>query len=134
MPSPDPAELAAVELFASLAEPELAELAARFEVKNVAAGVRLVGERATGSTFFVLVDGEATVTVAGKQIGQLTAGEFFGELALLRGGRRSATVTTTTPARVLVLFGADFEQLREAHPAVAREIDATMARRLDAAG
>lgn len=59
MPSPEPSELAAVPLFASLDDEELDELASRFEAKDVPAGVRLVGEGTTGTTFFVLVDGEA---------------------------------------------------------------------------
>ena len=65
MPSADPSELAEVPLFASLAEAELAELATRFEVKEVGAGVRLIGEGATGTSFFVLREGEAAVTVGG---------------------------------------------------------------------
>lgn len=133
MPSPLPTELAGIPLFASLDGAALDELASRFEAKEVDAGVRLVGEGATGSTFFVLTEGEASVTVDGDPVALLTPNEFFGELALLTGGRRTATVTTTTPARVLVLFGADFDQLRTEHPTVADEIDAATARRLGAA-
>ncbi|HZP72121.1 MAG TPA: cyclic nucleotide-binding domain-containing protein [Gaiellaceae bacterium] len=130
MPSPSPTELAAIPLFASLDDAELTELATRFEAKDVDSGVRLVGEGTTGRTFFVLARGEASVTVDGGQIAMLEANEFFGELALLGHGRRTATVTTTTSARVLVLFGADFDELRAAHPELACEIDATTARRL----
>ena len=61
-------DLADVPLFASLTDSERAEIAAWFEVKSVAAGVRLVGEGTTGSTFFVLTQGEVVVTANGELI------------------------------------------------------------------
>jgi CRP-like cAMP-binding protein len=126
----DPSELAAFPLFASLSEPELAEIAAWFEPREVAAGVRLVGEGATGHSFFVLCSGEVAVTVLGEEIARLGAGDFFGELALLATGRRTATVTTTQASRILVVFGNDFGRLRAAYPAVAAEIEAAVDQRL----
>ncbi len=131
MPSVDPSELAEVPLFGSLSEAELAEVAARFEVKAVEPGVRLVGEGATGSSFFVLREGEVSVTVGGEEIASFGPGDFFGEMALLREGRRSASVTTTSPVRVLVLFGDDFRYLQATFPGVAAEIEAAMQKRLE---
>ena len=126
MPSADTSDLAAVPLFASLSEAELAEVAALFEVKDVRAGVRLVGEGTTGHSFFLIQDGEVSVSADGAEVATLGAGDFFGEVALLAGGRRTATVTTTAPTRVLVLFGNDLARLRTRHPGVAAEIDAAM--------
>jgi CRP-like cAMP-binding protein len=123
-------DLASVPLFASLSDAERAEIAAWFEVKEVAAGVRLVGEGTTGSTFFVLTRGDVVVTANGELIASLGPTDFFGELALLGAGRRTATVTTTSEARVLVLFGDDFRRLRSTYPKIAAEIDAAMIRRL----
>jgi CRP-like cAMP-binding protein len=130
VPSADPSELAEVPLFASLSEAELAELASRFEVKDVGPGVRLIGEGATGSSFFVLREGVVSVTAGGEKIGSFGPGDFFGEMALLGHGRRTASVTTTSPVRVLVLFGDDFRYLRATFPGVAAEIDAAMQERL----
>ena len=130
MATADVSDLAAVPLFASLAEPELNEIAAWFEVKEVGAGVRLVGEGTTGTTFFVLAEGRADVTAGGERIASLGSNEFFGEMALLGLGRRTATVTTTSEARVLVIVGDDFRRLRSRFPAVAAQIEATMAERL----
>ena len=130
MPSADTSDLAAVPLFASLSEAELAEVAALFEVKDVRAGVRLVGEGTTGHSFFLIQDGEVSVSADGAEVATLGAGDFFGEVALLAGGRRTATVTTTAPTRVLVLFGNDLARLRTRHPGVAAEIDAAMRARL----
>lgn len=99
-------------------------------MKEVGPGVRLAGEGATGSSFFVLRHGEATVTAGGEEIASLSAGDFFGEIALLGHGRRTATVTTRSPARVLVLVGNDFRELQAAFPEVAAEIEAQMRKRL----
>lgn len=123
------ADLDGLPLFAGLDADELRELALRFEVKDVSAGVRLVGEGATGYSFFVLVDGSVSVTAGGAEVAALGRGDFFGELALLGSGRRQATVTTTTPGRVLVMFGTEFRALEQEHPAVAAEIEAAMERR-----
>jgi CRP-like cAMP-binding protein len=131
VPSADPSELAAVPLFGSLSEAELADVAARFEVKIVERGVRLVGEGATGSSFFVLREGEVSVTAGGEEIASFGPGDFFGEMALLGHGRRSASVTTTSPVRVLVLFGDDFRYLQATFPGVAAEIEAGMQTRLE---
>jgi CRP-like cAMP-binding protein len=130
VPSADTSDLAAVPLLASLSETELAEVAGWFEVKDVRAGVRLVGEGTTGHSFFLIQDGEVSVSADGAEVATLGSGDFFGELALLEGGRRTATVTTTAPTRVLVLFGNDLARLRTRHPGVAAEIDAAMRERL----
>ena len=114
----DPSELAEMPLFGSLSEAELAEVAARFEVKDLGTGVRLVREGATGSSFFVLREGGVSVTAGGEEIASFGPGEFFGEMALLGHGRRSASVTTTSPVRVLVLFGDDFGYLQATFPGV----------------
>ena len=130
MPGADTSDLLTLPLFDSLSESERAEVAAWFELREVAAGVKLVGEGATGHSFFVIGDGEVAVTANGEEIATLETGDYFGELALLGELRRTATVTTTKPSRLLVLFGTDFTRLRTKYPAVAAEFEATMQRRL----
>ncbi len=71
-------------------------------------GVNLTGEGTSGYSFFILSDGTARVTVDGVEVNTLGPGHFFGELALLGDGVRTATVTTTSPSRLLVLFGTEF--------------------------
>jgi CRP-like cAMP-binding protein len=131
VPAASPSDLASAPLFAALSEPELAQAAEWFDVRAVAAGVRLVGEGTTGLSFFVILDGSATVTSGGGAVATLGPGDFFGEMALLGGGRRTATVTTGAPTRVLVLFGEDFRRLQAAHPAIAERIQATVRDRAD---
>ena len=101
-----------------------------FAARDVGAGVRLTGEGATGASLYVLVDGRASVTIGGDEIRTLGPGDVFGELALLAVGRRTATVTTTEPSRVLVLFGDDVERLRSDYPEVAAGLEAAMRSRL----
>jgi CRP-like cAMP-binding protein len=119
-------DLAAVPLFSSLDEEQLVKLANWFHVQNASQGVRLVGEGAPGYTFFVLIEGTAAVTSDGQTLTELTAGDFFGEVAILGEGRRTATVTSTTPVRLLVLFGTEFRQLEAAHPEIASSIAEAM--------
>jgi CRP-like cAMP-binding protein len=119
----DPGELAGVPLFASLSEEERRELAPGFAVQTAEAGSRLIGEGARGYSFFVLLEGTATVTSQGSTLAEeLGPGDFFGEIALLIGGRRTASVTATSHVKLLVMSAADFRGLQESHPAVAAEI------------
>ena len=133
MATAGPFDLAAVPLFASLSDSELADVAGWFEVKEVGAGVQLAGEGTTGYSFFVIGEGGVAVTRDGVELVALGPGDFFGEVALLGSHRRTATVTTLQPSRVFVLFGNDFARLRSGYPGVAAELEAAMQRRLEGA-
>ena len=123
-------DLAGVPLFGSLGETQLRELEQWFHVQHVGEGMRLVGEGAPGYTFFVIADGTAVATSEGTRLAALGPGEFFGEIAILGEGRRTATVTSTSPVRLLVLFGTEFRQLETAHPEIAAQIVEAMESRL----
>ena len=122
--------LAAIPLFSSLSDSELEELAARFEARAADEGVELCGQGASGYQFFVLCSGSATVTAEGQTLADLGAGDFFGEIAILGGGRRSATVTTTSPTELLVMFGTEFRVLQRTQPGIAARIEDAMRQRL----
>jgi voltage-gated potassium channel len=128
------AELANAPLFSALNRDQLAELASWFHVQNAEEGVRLVGEGAYGYTFFVLTDGTAAVMSEGKTLATLGPGDFFGEIAILGEGRRTATVTSTSPVRLLVMFGTEFRQLEARHPDIASRISEAMRVRLATRG
>jgi CRP-like cAMP-binding protein len=119
-------ELENVPLFSSLDADQLAKISDWFHVQNAREGMRLVGEGAPGYTFFVLVDGTAEVSSASKTVAELGSGDFFGELAILGDGRRTATVTSTSPVRLLVMFGTEFRQLEAAYPEIASRLIETM--------
>ncbi len=123
-------ELESIPLFTSLLASERAELADWFEARDVPVGVQLVGEGATGNSFFVILDGAVAVTTAGNEVGRLGPGDFFGEIALINVGRRSASVRTTAPSRVLVMFAPDFQHLRQRFPDIAAKLESGMRERL----
>lgn len=119
-------DLAGIPLFDMLEPEERAAIAPWFERQDVSPGVNLTGEGASGYEFFVLRDGTATVTVDGTEVRTLGPGDFFGELAILGDGRRTATVTTATPAQVLVLFGTEFRRLQQEYPEIAERIESAL--------
>jgi CRP-like cAMP-binding protein len=130
--TPTPAELARIPLFESLSESQLEELAPSFEARSVSPGTRLCGEGASGYSFFILADGQASVTVDGAALAALADGDCFGEVAILDGGRRTATVTATTPATIYVMFGTEFRRLRQSHPEIAAQLEELMRKRVGA--
>ena len=119
-------DLAGIPLFDTLEEEERAAIAPWFELQEVSPGVNLTGEGASGYEFFVLRAGTATVTINGIEVRTLGPGDFFGELAILGDGRRTATVTTASPAQVLVLFGTEFRRLQQEYPETAGRIESAL--------
>jgi CRP-like cAMP-binding protein len=126
MPAATTADLTDIPLFDSLEPEERAIIAPWFELRDVSAGVNLTLEGASGYEFFVLLDGAATVTVNGEEVSVLGSGDFFGELAILGAGRRTATVTTASPSRMLVLFGTEFRRLQQEYPETADRIESAL--------
>jgi CRP-like cAMP-binding protein len=127
---PTVADLERIPLFASLSESELEELTESFEVKSTVAETQLIGEGTGGYSFFALGEGEARVTVNENEIATLNPGDCFGEMALLGSGRRTASVTTTTPSTVFVMFGTEFRRLEQSHPEVVAQLKALMRERV----
>jgi CRP-like cAMP-binding protein len=126
---PDPANLRTLPLFASLSPAEVERVASWMELSEVSPGAQLVTEGAPGYVFFVIEEGTADVVQNGERLAELGPGDFFGEVAILDGGRRTATVTATSTARVVAMFGTEFRQLEAELPEVAERIRATMAAR-----
>jgi voltage-gated potassium channel len=126
MPVATADDLAGIPLFETLDADARATTAPWFEVQDVSAGVKLIGEGAPGYSFFVLREGSARVTINGIEVRDLAAGDFFGELALLGDGQRTATVTTVSPSRVLVLFGTEFRRLQQEYPEIAAQIETNL--------
>jgi CRP-like cAMP-binding protein len=118
-------------VFAGLSRPELERVARWTEIRHAGPGERICGEGAAGYSFFVLAEGSAAVSAAGKDVGALGAGDFFGEIALLDGGRRTATVTATSPVTYLAMFGTDFRRLEAEVPVAAERIRRAMAERIE---
>ncbi len=122
--------LASVPLFAGLSKKELQEVARAADEIDVEAGKELVTEGRTGHEFFLIVGGEATVKRHNRRIATLGPGDYFGELALLDRGPRSATVFAGTDMRLLVLGQREFAGLLETLPGIASKLLRAMAKRL----
>lgn len=119
-----------VPLFAGCSKGELRELAKSADELDIREGTVLTREGRPGREFFVLIDGTARVTKAGKKIADLGAGDWFGEIALITSGPRTATVTATAPADVLVITDRRFHSVVETMPSIALKVLATVGDRL----
>jgi CRP-like cAMP-binding protein len=126
----DLSQLARTPLFAGLSDPDLRILAEWLDVDEVPTGWQLTHEGATGYAFFVLHEGAADVVVGGAVVRSLEPGDFFGEIAILGGGRQTATVVATSPAVVWTMFGTRFRQMQQEHPDLAAVIERTATERL----
>ena len=122
--------LSRIPLFEGLDEHELKSVADSMHEANVPAGATVTAEGGPGDGFFVLVSGEAEVTVGGETRATMTAGDYFGEIALLLGTDRTATVTATTDLRCYALTPWDFRTLVEGNPSIAWKVMQSMAARM----
>jgi CRP/FNR family cyclic AMP-dependent transcriptional regulator len=82
----------------------------------------LVRQGDSGDSFLILRDGTASVIVDGREVRQLGPGDFLGEISLIDGGPRTATVRATSPVSALVIGREDFATMLERHPAVRLEL------------
>jgi CRP-like cAMP-binding protein len=100
------------------------------EVVAVPAGRELFREGDAADVMYVLMDGMADILVGGVQVELATPGTLFGEMALVDGSRRSATVVCRTPCRLVVLDKNQFDRLVSELPAFGRRVMSLMAERL----
>ena len=117
-------------LFARCTTRDLRIMARHIEVLEVGEGVDVVREGATGDTFFVVLEGRATVVRDGREIGVLGAGAHFGELALLDPAPRSATVRAETPLVLAALRHRMFKVLLREMPVLSGQLLASLAAQL----
>ena len=109
MASPSTETIARVPLFAGLEKRDLERIADSFKERNYTAGDTIAGEGQGGAGFFIIAEGNAKVTVHGEDRATLGPGDYFGEIALIDEGVRSATITATTD---LVCYGLTFWEFK----------------------
>jgi CRP/FNR family transcriptional regulator, cyclic AMP receptor protein len=124
--------LATVPLFARCSKRELAAIAALASEVTLPEGHTLMREGAPAYSFFVLVEGTADVRRNDRGVATLGPGDFIGELALVLRRPRTATVTLTSPSRLLSVSAHNFSPLLAASPQLQRKLLETLARRLEA--
>ena len=112
-------ELERVPLFSGLSQRQLRKLARGFKEREFRAGRAIVREgEMDGVGFFVIAEGLAAVTVDGTVVTRLGPGDYFGELAMISGQVRGATVVAETPLRCLVMAFWDFRAFAKDNPDV----------------
>jgi CRP/FNR family cyclic AMP-dependent transcriptional regulator len=107
-----------VPLFSDLEGRELEQIANSMKQRTFSAGQSIAVEGQSGVGFFVIEDGRATVTVGGDEVRTLGPGDYFGEVALITQGARTATVTAETDLRTYGMTFWDFRPLVEDTPSI----------------
>ena len=123
-------QLANVPLFSALSKRDLQRVAKASDEISIAAGRVLVEQGRTGHEFFLILEGEAVVRRNNRKVATLGPGQYFGELAILDRGPRSASVVANTDMRVLVLGQREFVGVLDSIPGMASKLLTTMAQRL----
>src|SRR5947207_15779691 len=129
-PDDIPDTLASLAIFADLTRPELERVAHTLEERYFAQDERVLREGIAGSAFFIILEGEAAVTVGGKRVNTLGRGEFFGEISVLVGEAPVADIVAARPLRCLVLPGDLLKEFLQTNPRVCYRILVAEARKL----
>jgi CRP-like cAMP-binding protein len=118
-----------VPLFTGLNDKQLKALANNFTERSFREGQELTAEGTGGAGFFVIESGEARVTIDGEDRRQLGPGDYFGEIALIDGGLRTATITATSDGKSYGLTSWQFRPLVEENASIAWPLLEAMAKR-----
>ena len=119
-----------VPLFAGCSKTELQRIASLADELDLGDGTTLIREGERGREFIVIAEGTVNVTRNGKQLRELGAGDFIGEIALVADVPRTATVTATSPVRLLVVTDRAFRGLLEQMPSIAKKVLQSLGERL----
>lgn len=119
-----------VPLFEECSKSDLAKIGRVADEIDLKEGKELIREGELARQFFVLTDGKADVRRNGRKVNALGPGDFFGEIGLVTDRLTSASVTTTTPARALVITRASFKTLLRDWPAIQLKVLSALAQRV----
>ena len=125
-----PDALADVPLFAGLTKRHLRRIADLTSEQRWMQGASLAEEGKPGDTFHVMMEGEARVVRRGRRIARLIPGDFFGEIALIDGGPRTASVIADTPVTTITLDRRRFRKMLDEDPSIAATMLEELAKRL----
>ena len=119
-----------VPLFAQCSGDELEAIASSADLIDVPAGMELVTQGRSTNELVAIASGEVEVIKDGAKVATLGAGDFFGEIALITGAPRTATVTASKPSALLVLTDREFWRLAKENPALPSAVLKVFAERL----
>lgn len=119
-----------VPLFSELGRKQLEEVASIADEIDLKPGTDLTIEGTPGRQFFVLIEGEATVTQGDREINRMGPGDFFGEIALVKDEPRTASVVAETPVRTLVITARSFRTLLDRSPEIEGKVMSAVNARL----
>jgi CRP/FNR family cyclic AMP-dependent transcriptional regulator len=119
-----------IPLFKHCSKKELGQIASIADELDLKDGAMLTREGKGGREFFVIVEGSADVLKDGKRVNTVHEGDFIGEISLVTGQPRTASVQATSPVRVLVITSRNFSKLLDGSPEIQRKILLATAERL----
>jgi CRP-like cAMP-binding protein len=125
--------LARLSLFADVPHPQLEALAHSFEEEVFAEGQRVIRQDITGGGFYVILDGDAKIVIAGQERARLSRGDFFGEISILTDEVPTADVIATSLLRCLIIPDNELKAFLLKQPSVMYRMLQIEARRLRAA-
>jgi CRP/FNR family transcriptional regulator, cyclic AMP receptor protein len=119
-----------VPLFAGLGGREIQEVARLVDEVDLPAGAELTREGRSADQFFVILEGAVRIERGGIHVRTLGDGDFLGEIALVDGGPRTATATTDSPVRLLVIAHREFHSLLDRYPSIQMTVLKALAARV----
>lgn len=122
--------LASLAIFADLTRPELEKVAHSLEERYFAQDEKVLREGLSGSSFYIILEGEAALVARGNRLGTLARGDFFGEISVLLGQPPVADVIAIRPLRCLVVPGELLREFLQTHPRVCYRLLVAEARKL----
>ena len=125
--------LSGISLFADVGAAELASIAHIVEERRFADGERILRQGISGSAFYLILDGSATIRVDGKDYGTLERGDFFGEISILLAEPPVADIVAARNLRCAIIAGPDLERFMQSHPTVLYRMLKAEARKLQRA-
>ena len=123
-------EISGIPLFSACSKRDLQRLSRATDELQIVSGTELTVQGTIGREAFVIISGTAAVIKDGTQVAEVGPGDHFGELSLLDGGLRTATVTATSDMVVLVLSKPAFNGVLDEIPTLAHKLLVSLAHRL----
>jgi CRP/FNR family cyclic AMP-dependent transcriptional regulator len=123
-------QIRSVPLFSEFGDKELQRVAAIVKEVEFPAGKEIAKQGESGIGFHMIVEGEASVSVDGASHASLGPGSYFGEMSLLDGGPRSATVAAASDLKTISITSWDFNAVLDQYPELARKLLVELCRRL----